>query len=59
LTRDNYRRHHIIKAAVNAGVITEIKPGRPPGDGRPASRAFGRGWPVPPALIRSTPSRSN
>ena len=39
----DYRRYHIIKAAVNAGVITEIKPRRSPGDGRPASRAFGRG----------------
>ena len=28
----DYCRHHIIKAAVNADVITEIKPGRSSGE---------------------------
>ena len=49
----DYCRHHIIKAAVSAGVISEVKPGAGPGGG-PVGSGLGE-YDHPPAVSRCKP----
>ena len=49
----DYCHHHIMKAAVAAGVIAEVKPGA----GRALWSSLDRVRPAPLALTRCTPSR--
>ena len=48
----DYCRHHIIKAAVVAGVINEVKARRRPGGGRHPGSVLRRARPTLPALTR-------
>ena len=51
----DYCRHHIIRAATAAGVITEVKPGAGPVVVHAPRNAFHRVRPAPPVLTRCTP----
>ena len=52
----DYCRHHIIRAAVAAGVITEVKPGAGPVVVHAPGSAIHRVRPVPPVLTPCMPS---